>query len=135
MVYKGLKEIKKNEILLGVENFIEIRKIYQSRLLRTQLRLNNFKNLYPDFYKQYEYYLFQRVALGCALSLVDVEYEDNKISAKVYRQLQKSLQMGLKQLPKIKITLQSCKSDDGINKVPLFAGLPGNYLKQLASKC
>lgn len=134
MANEGLKAIKKNELLLGAENFIEIREIYQSRLLRRQVRLNNFKNLYPDFYKQYEYYLFQRVALGCALSLVDEEYEDNKITAKVYRQLQKSLQMGLKQLPKIKITLQSRKPDDWIKKVPLFAGLPEDYLKQLASK-
>jgi len=134
MAHEGLKIIKENEFQLGVDKLTEIREIYQSRLRRRQIRLNNFKAIYPDFYKRYEYFLFQQVALMYSLKLINEEYEDNKITAKVYHQLQDCLQAGLKQLPKVKLRLHSIKADDWVNNVPLFAGLPDNYLKHLVNK-
>ena len=132
MAHGALKVIKENEILLGADKLKEIKELYQSRLRRRQLRLNSFKTIYPDFYQQYEYFLFQKVALMFSLRLINEEYEANKLSAKVYHQLQDCLQTGLKQLPKMKATLQLNRPDDWINKVPLFAGLPEKHLKQLA---
>jgi len=134
MAHEGLKVIKGNESLLGINKLAEIREIYQSRLRRRQIRLNSFKAIYPDFYKQYEYFLFQQVALMYSLRLINEEYEANKITAKVFHQLQDCLQMGIKQLPKVKTTLQSIKADNWINKVPLFTGLPDEYLQHLAKQ-
>jgi len=134
MAHEGLKVIKGNEAVLGANKLTEIREVYQSRLRRRQVRLNSFKAIYPDFYKQFEYFLFQQVALMYSLKLIREEFEANKLSAKVFHQLQENLQMGLKQLPKVKLTLQSVKADNWFNKVPLFSGLPDEYLKQLAKK-
>lgn len=132
MAHEGLKIIKENETLLGTDKLTEIRKIYHGRLRRRQLRLNDFKQMYTAFYQQYEYILFQKVALKYSLRLINEEYEANKISAKVHHQLQESLLTGLKQLPKMKAVLLSNRPDDWINKVPLFSGLPSEDLKHLS---
>ena len=132
MAHGALKIIKENESLLGSDKLREIKELYQNRLRRRQLRLNSFKTIYPEFYQQYEYFLFQKVALKFSLKLINEEYEANKLSAKVYHQLQDCLQTGLKQLPKMKATLRLNRPDDWINKVPLFAGLPEEHLKQLS---
>ncbi|MCK5477818.1 MAG: cation:proton antiporter, partial [Methylococcales bacterium] len=132
MAHEGLKVIKEHETLLGSDKLTEIRKIYQSRLRHRQLRLNDFKEMYSDFYQKFEYILFQKVALKYSLRLINEEYEANKLSAKVYHQLQDSLQTGLKQLPKMKALLLSNRPDDWINKVPLFSGLSAEHLKQLS---
>lgn len=132
MAHGALKVIKENEILLGSDKLRKIKELYQNRLRRRQLRLNSFKTIYPDFYQQYEYFLFQKVALKFSLRLINEEHEDNKLSGKVYHQLQNCLQTGLKQLPKMKATLRLNRPDNWINKVPLFAGLPKKHLKQLA---
>ncbi len=132
MAHEGLKVIKEQETLLGFDRLQSIKEIYQNRLRRRQIRLDHFKKLYPDFYHQYEYFLFQQVSLKFALKLIKDEYESNKISAKVYHQLQESLQAGLKQLPQIKLTLCLKGPDDWIKNVPLFAGLPAKTLEQLS---
>ena len=133
MVHEGLKEIKKNEKLFEDGALKEVKKIYQGRLRRRQKRLKKFKAMYPDFYKQYEYFLFQQVALRYSLKLIDEEYQANKLTAKVYYQLQECLHTGLKQLPKVKATVRLSKPDSWIGKVPLFAGLPDIHLKQLSA--
>ncbi|MCK5121139.1 MAG: sodium:proton antiporter, partial [Methylococcales bacterium] len=131
MAHEGLKVIKKNEILLGSDKLITVKGIYQKRLRRRQLRLNSFKEMYPDFYGQYEYFLFQQVALKYSLKLIDDEYKANKLSGKVYHHLQDSLQMGLKELLRVKVVLRLNRPDDWIKKVPLFAGLPEQCLEGL----
>jgi CPA1 family monovalent cation:H+ antiporter len=132
MAHEGLKQIKKDELLLGSVKLKGIKRIYQNRLRRRQLRLNSFKEMYPEFYHQFEYFLFQQVALMYSLRLINEEYELNKITAKTYHQLQDCLQNALKQLPKVKVALKLNKPDDWINKVPLFAGLPVEQLQQLS---
>ena len=87
--------------------------------------------MYPDFYGQYEYFLFQQVALKYSLKLIDDEYKANKLSGKVYHHLQDSLQMGLKELLRVKVVLRLNRPDDWIKKVPLFAGLPEQCLEGL----
>ena len=134
MAHEGLKEIEQNEAFFEQDELKEIKGIYQSRLRRRQKRLKKFKAMYSDFYNQFEYFLFQQVALKYSLKLIDEEYHANKITAKVYYQLQECLKAGLKQLPKVKTSLQLNKPDDWIGKVPLFAGLPEASLKQLSSK-
>lgn len=132
MAYEALKVIKENELLLGEDSLTAIKEIYQNRLRRRQIRLNHFKTTYPDFYQQYEYFLFQKISLNYSLRLINEEFEEQKISAKVYHQLKDCLQLGLKQLPKMKAVLRLNKADDWIKKVPLFEGLPEQSLKQLA---
>ncbi len=132
MAHEGLKVIKEQESLLGFDRLRSIKEIYQNRLRRRQIRLDHFKKLYPDFYHQYEYFLFQQVSLKYALKLIKDEYDSNKISAKVYHQLQDSLQAGLQQLPHIKLALRLKGPDDWIKNVPLFAGLPPKTLEQLS---
>ncbi len=132
MAHSALKVIKENESLLGSDKLTEIKNLYQNRLRRRQLRLNSFNTLYPNFYLHYEYFLFQKVALLFSLKLINEEYEANKLSAKVYHQLQNCLQAGLKQLPKMKATLRLDRPDNWINKIPLFSDLPEEQLKQLA---
>ncbi|MCF6252292.1 MAG: cation:proton antiporter [Methylococcaceae bacterium] len=132
MAHEGLKVIKKDELLLGSDKLKGIKEIYQNRLRRRQLRLNSFKEMYPEFYDQFEYFLFQQVALMYSLRLINEEYELNKITAKTYHQLQDCLQTALKQLPKVKRVLKLKKPDDWISKVPLFSGLPVEQLQQLS---
>lgn len=134
MAHEGLKEIKRNEAILGGDKLSKIKQIYQTRLQRRQKRLNGFKQMYPEFYQQYENFLFQRVSLKYSLILVNEEYEANKLTAKTYHQLQSCLAAGLKQLPRVRAMLQIKKADDWIRNVPLFAGLPEDYLEALSNK-
>ncbi len=130
---EGFKVIEENETRLGTDALSEIKKEYQDRLKRRQAGLDEFKEMYPEFYDQFEYFLFQKVALKYSLRLVNEEYEANKLSAKVYTQLQSCLQTALDQLPKMKQVLQLDMRDDWINQVPLFSGLPEDDLKQLST--
>ncbi len=130
---EGFKVIEENERRLGKDKLSEIKKEYQQRLRRRQVRLDEFKEMYPEFYDQFEYFLFQKVALKYSLKLVNEEYETNKLSAKVFTQLQSCLQTALKQLPKMKQVLQLNMRDGWINQVPLFAGLPEEDLRLLSA--
>ena len=134
MANEGLKEINSSETFFDLDELKEVKDVYQHRLQRRQKRLKQFKTMYPEFYSQFEYFLFQQVALKYSLKLINEEYHANKITAKVYYQLQDCLQAGLKQLLKVKTTLRLSRPDDWINKVPLFAGLPKYSLKQLSDK-
>ncbi len=134
MTNEALKVINENKSLLEYDRLKGIKDKYQSRLERRKLRLDEFKEMYPEFYDQFEYFLFQRVALLYSLKLVHKDYEANKITAKVFNKLESCLNIALKELPKMKGVLQLNRRDGWVNKVPLFSGLPAEHLKQLSEK-
>ncbi len=134
MAHEALKVIKRNELNLSDDALAEVRELYGSRFNRRQKRLKDFKMLYPEFYKRYEYVLFQHVALIYAIQQLDADLENAKISTKVHSKLHKRLHHAIKELPKMKTVISSSRRHQWIEKAPLFAGLPKDMLEKLAQK-
>jgi CPA1 family monovalent cation:H+ antiporter len=134
MAHEALEIIKTNASELGVKKLRLIKRVYKKRLFQRQKRLEALNNLYPNFYQSYEYLLFQQVALTYALKQLKIDFEQSKMSHKVYSTLQKRLTDALGQLPKIKAVISVKRKYQWINETPLFAGLPKNILKTLAQK-
>ena len=134
MAHEALKVIKRNELNLSDEVLTEVKQLYKSRFKRRQKRLQDFRELYHEFYKRYEYVLFQHVALIYAIQQLDSDLENAKISIKVYNKLHKRLHNAIKQLPKMKTVISSSRRHQWIEKIPLFAGLPKKMLEELAQK-
>ncbi len=111
-----------------------IQHIYQQRLQRRQNRLQYFNENYAAFYRQYEAFLFQKVALRYSLKLVYKSYEQGLISAKVQNVIIGKLTHSLKQLSSLKIALRIGKRDSWIDKTPFFNGLPTACLQQLGNQ-
>lgn len=132
MAHEGLKIIKENERILDPFQCHRLKKVYQKRLRGRQLRLRSFAQLYSDFYHQFEYLLFQKVALKYSIKLINTEHENGKISAKVYHHMADRLHVALKSLPTLRAVLSLSRRDDWVNNVPLFQGLPEEVLKKLA---
>ncbi|MCK5898654.1 MAG: cation:proton antiporter [Methylococcales bacterium] len=134
MAHDALKIIKVNKFNVGRKKLSLIKCLYKSRLLQRQQRLEELNNLYPVFYQSYEYLLFQQVALVYALKQLKREFENSKMSSKVYSTLQKRLQDAIKQLPKIKAVISSKRKHQWMSETPLFKGLPEKMLERLAQK-
>ncbi|BCG62709.1 MAG: monovalent cation:H+ antiporter, CPA1 family [Methyloprofundus sp.] len=134
MAHKGLKVIQKM-IDDGLEPALvkPIQQIYQKRLQRRQNRLHYFSENYPLFYRQYEAFLFQKVALRYSLQLVHKSHDQGLISAKVLAIISKKLTRSLEQLASFNISLRIVGRHDWINKVPLFTDLPADLLADMAN--
>jgi Na+:H+ antiporter len=130
---EGLKEIKRNEHALDAEQCRQLKKVYQNRLIGRQMRLRSFAEHYANFYQQYEYLLFQRVALKYSIKWIKDHFEQGKLSSKVYSRINKRLQQALGHLPAMKSVLCLHRRDDWINRVPLFHGLSKQQLRNLGS--
>jgi len=133
MANQALKVIK-NQVDDGVSEALitPIREIYQTRLLRRQNRLQYFSRHYPDFYKQYEAYLFQKVSLRYSLKVAEESHESGVISTKVWRILYKKLSASFSHAPSLKMSLRIVEAEGWIEKVPLFNNLPNNLLQKIA---
>ncbi len=133
MAHRGLKALQKMiDDGLDAELIQPIQQIYQKRLRRRQNRLHYFSTNYPLFYRQYEAFLFQKVALRYSLQLVHKSHEQGLISAKVLAVISKKLTRSLEQLTSFKLSLRIVGRHDWINKVPLFADLPPDLLLDMA---
>ncbi|MBE0468701.1 MAG: cation:proton antiporter [Methyloprofundus sp.] len=139
MAHKGLQAIHK-VIDQGLDEQINkellhpLELIYQKRLKRRQNRLHYFNENYPAFYRQYEAFIFQKVALRYSLQLVQKSNEHGMVSAKVLQIITKKLTVSLGQLSSFEMSLPLANRDAWINQVPLFANLPAAFLKQMASE-
>ncbi|MDF1583211.1 MAG: cation:proton antiporter [Methyloprofundus sp.] len=139
MAHKGLQAIHKI-IDQGLDEQINkellhpLELIYQKRLKRRQNRLHYFNENYPAFYRQYEAFIFQKVALRYSLQLVRKSNEHGMVSAKVLQIITKKLTASLGQLSSFEMSLPLANRDAWINQVPLFANLPAAFLKQMASE-
>jgi len=133
MANQALKVIK-NQVSEGVSETLitPIREIYQTRLLRRQNRLQYFSRHYPDFYKQYEAYLFQKVSLRYSLKVGEESHESGVISTKVWQILYKKLSASFSHAPSLKMSLRIIEAEGWIEKVPLFNNLPNNLLQKIA---
>jgi len=134
MAHKVLKMIKKNELDFEHDKLQELQQLYQTRLSRRQARLKEFSKMYSEFYQNYEYQLFQHVALICSLQQLNTEYEQGQISIKVYNQLNQRLQHAMTELPKMKTVISSTCKHQWMEQAPLFKGLPKSILEELAKK-
>jgi len=137
MAHKGLQAIHKMidqrlDKQIDKELLHPLELIYQKRLNRRQKRLHYFSKNYPIFYRQYEAFVFQKVALRYSLQLVQKSHEHGMVSAKVLLLITKKLTNSLEQLSSFKMSLPLAKRDAWINQVPLFADLPENFLKKMA---
>ncbi|MCF7971312.1 MAG: cation:proton antiporter [Methylococcaceae bacterium] len=139
MAHKGLQAIHKI-IDQGLDKQINkellhpLELIYQKRLKRRQNRLHYFNENYPIFYRQYEAFIFQKVALRYSLQLVKKSNEHGMVSAKVLQIINKKLTASLEQLSSFEMSLPLANRDAWINQVPLFANLPSDFLKKMASE-
>jgi Na+:H+ antiporter len=133
MAHQALIKLKAADPTDTGEKLGVIKKIYQTRLSRRQIRLKKFKETFADFYHQYESRLFQDVALHYSRKLITQKFEHGVLSDKVYRRLEKCLIDAQKQLPSITVSLSLAKRDGWLESVPLFAGLPKQVIKRLAS--
>ncbi len=134
LIQEALKVIESYEQMHGESILRPIRQTYENRLVRRQLRLDDFKQAYADFYQQFEYFQFQKVALLYSLKLIHEDHEANKLGTKACKKLENCLHHALRQLPEMKLALQMNKRDDWIRKVPLFAGLPLDSLNEISRK-
>ena len=139
MAHKGLHAIHKMidqrlDKQIDEELLHSLELIYQKRLKRRQNRLHYFSKNYPIFYRQYESFVFQKVALRYSLQLVKKSHEQGMVSAKVLQLITKKLTNSLEQLSSFKMSLPLAKRDAWINQVPLFANLPIDFLKQMAGE-
>ncbi|WP_031433729.1 cation:proton antiporter domain-containing protein [Methylomarinum vadi] len=132
MAHAGLKVIKEYERSLDLFQYYQLKKVYQNRLRSRQMRLLEFSKYYSDFYHQYDYLLFQKIALKYSLRLINEEHEAGKVSTKVYKRIDERLRVALKKLPIVKAVLSLNRRDDWINNVPFFQGLPEQELKKMA---
>lgn len=132
IAHEALLKLKQIEQGMPGRKLEALKTIYQTRLNRRQARLKQFGEVFPDFYHQYEYRLFQEVALLYALKYVTEEHERGKLSTKVFQRLEKSLIDAQKQLPPMTASLSLTKRDDWLDSVPLFSGLPRRVIKRLA---
>ncbi|MDP3876976.1 MAG: cation:proton antiporter [Methylobacter sp.] len=132
LAHEALLKLKQFEQSLPGRNLDALKTIYQDRLNRRQGRLKQFSLVFPDFYHQYEYRLFQEVALLYSLECVTDEHEHGKLSTKVFRRLEKSLMDAQKQLPSMTANLSLVKRDNWLDSVPLFSGLPKAVISRLA---
>lgn len=135
MAHKSLQAIQE---MLG-DGFNEqlvapLKTTYEQRLQRRQDRLRYFSTNYPLFYRQYETFIFQKVALRYALKLVHQSHEEGIISAKVLSVINKKLVDSLKELETFKISLRTSEQDAWISKVSLFENLPADFLKSMANR-
>lgn len=134
MAHVALQKLKTADPNLSGDKLNIIKKIYRNRLHRRQGRLKRFGELFPDFYRQYENRLFQEVALLYSHKLVVEEYEQGKLSVKVFRRLEQCLFDAQKQLPAMTASLSLAKRDDWFDSVPLFSGLSREVIKRLAEQ-
>jgi len=134
MAHVALQKLKTADPDLSGDKLNIIKKIYRNRLHRRQGRLKRFGEFFPDFYRQYESRLFQEVALLYSHKLVVEEYEQGKLSIKVFRRLEQCLFDAQKQLPAMTASLSLAKRDDWFDSVPLFSGLPRVVIKRLAEQ-
>ncbi|MBU2571917.1 MAG: cation:proton antiporter [Gammaproteobacteria bacterium] len=132
MAHEALLALKQVEPHFHSDKLNIIRKIYRQRLERRQGRLKKLGKQFHDFYYQFEYRLFQEVALRYSLKLITEDFEHGKLSEKIYRRLEKRLDEALKQLPDLAPELSLAKRDDWLDNVPIFSGLPRDVLKKLA---
>lgn len=132
MAHAGLKVIKEYQRSLDLFQYYRLKKVYQNRLRSRQLRLREFAHHYSDFYHQYTYLLFQKIALKYSLRMINEEYEAGKVSIKVYKRIEERLRLALNRLPIMKAVLSLNRRDDWINHVALFNGLPEQELRKMA---
>lgn len=111
-----------------------LKAIYEQRLQRRQERLRYFNTNYPLFYRQYQAFIFEKVALNYSLTLVHKNHEDGIITAKVFAVISKKLANSLKELEAFKISLRTVERQDWISKVSLFENLPTDFLTSMASR-
>ncbi len=132
MAHAGLKVIKEHQRSLDLFQYFQLKKVYQNRLRSRQWLLREFSNHYSEFYHQYSYLLFQRIALHYSLRLVNEEHEAGKVSTKVFKRIDDRLRLALKKLPIVKAVLSLNRRDDWIKNVELFRGLPEPELKKIS---
>ncbi|MDP2099470.1 MAG: cation:proton antiporter [Methylobacter sp.] len=132
LAHEALLKIKQLGQSMPGHKLDALKTIYQTRLNRRQGRLKQLNEVFPDFYQQYEYRLFQEVALLYALEQVTEEHERGKLSTKVFRRLETSLIDAQKQLPTMTASLSLSKRDNWLDSVPLFSGLPQSVIRRLA---
>ncbi|MDQ7091066.1 MAG: hypothetical protein Q9M50_10555 [Methylococcales bacterium] len=97
MARNALKVIALTDLTLNKKNLNRVKNLYEGRLSRRQKRLKDFSDLYPEFYQNYQYLLFQQVGLICALKQLQIDFEAAKMSSKVYNKLHDRLHHALKQ--------------------------------------
>ncbi len=135
MAHKGIKTIHKMiDEGLDADLIKPIQQIYQKRLKRRQNRLHYFSENYPMFFRQYEAFVFQKVALRYSLQLAQKNYEKGMISAKVWQLINHKLTDSLEQLASFKMSLPIVNRHAWLNHVPLFENLPVPFLKQMANE-
>lgn len=132
LAHEALLKLKQLEQNQPERKLNALKSIYQTRLNRRQGRLKQLSEAFPDFYHQYEYRLFQEVALLYALEQITEEHERGKLSTKVFRRLEKSLIDAQKQLPTMTASLSLSKRNNWLDSVPLFSGLPKGVIRHLA---
>ncbi|MGR9052522.1 MAG: cation:proton antiporter [Gammaproteobacteria bacterium] len=130
--HEALLTLKKSEQTMPNPKLKAIKKGYQDRLHRRQGRLKKFGEIFPDFYQQFEFRLFQEIALLYGLKQVKEEHERGRLSGKVFKRMEKCLLDAQKQLPSMTADLSLARRDDWLDSVPLFAGLPVQVIKRLA---
>ncbi|MDC9729187.1 MAG: cation:proton antiporter [Methyloprofundus sp.] len=132
MANRALKSIEK-QVSSGVDESLiaPIRKIYQTRLIRRQNRLQYFSRHYPEFYKQYEAYLFQKVSLRYSLKIARESHEHGIVSTKVWQILYKKLSHSFGQAPSLKMSLRIVEAEGWIKRIPLFSDLPSNVVQEI----
>ena len=132
MAHEALLALNQVEADFHSDKLNIIRKIYRKRLQRRQGRLKKLGQHFPDFYNQFEYRLFQEVALRYSMKLITEDFEHGKLSEKIYRRLEKCIEEAFKELPDLAPELSLTKRDDWLDSVPFFNGLPRGVLKKLA---
>lgn len=135
MAHKGLNAIQKMiDDGLDAELIKPIQTIYQKRLKRRQNRLHYFSDNYPVFYRQYEAFIFQKVALRYSMQLAQKSHEQGMISAKVLQHINSKLKDSLGQLTSFKMSIPIIKRHAWLNRVPLFENLAEDFLKKMADE-
>lgn len=132
MAHEALLAINQVTLHFRSDKLYIIKKIYRQRLERRQGRLKKMSKHFHHFYHSFEFRLFQEVALRFSMKLLTEDFEQGKLSEKIYQRLKKNIEEAFNDIPDLAPEFSLAKRDDWLDSVPIFSGLPRSALKKLS---